>query len=226
MILSNKIGRIGNNMLIIMRGKSQDSDKMQKKQRLKRVFDVTAASIGVVVFAPVMVATAGVMSVANRSAPLFFQERLGKDEKPFTIFKIKTMKDTKDEHGNPLPDAQRTSKIGIIIRKSRLDELPQLFNVIKGDMSLVGPRPLMHGEISRDPVRNSVRPGITGPSQIEASKSPSEKKAIARDREYAQKISSQSGLKSLFTDLGIIAATPKGILARRKLSVLKKPKPQ
>jgi len=195
---------------------------MQKNLKLKRIFDVAAASVGVVVFAPVMAVTAAVMSAANRSSPLYFQERLGKDEKPFTIFKIKTMKDTRGEDGNLLPDAARTTKTGIIIRKSRLDELPQLINVIKGDMSLVGPRPLTQGETASDKVRSSVRPGMTGPSQIDTAKSPSAKKAITRDREYAEKISSQSGLKNLFTDLGIIAATPKGIFKRRKLSVLKK----
>ncbi len=133
----------------------------------KRAFDIVGASIGIVGAAPIILPIAFIMAVDTRSFPIFKQVRMGKDQKPFTIFKIKSMRDTKDENGNFLPDKDRVSKLGVCLRKTRLDELPQLVNVLKGDMSIVGPRPIaIYNDIAQDVFRHTVRPGLTGIAQI------------------------------------------------------------
>jgi undecaprenyl phosphate N,N'-diacetylbacillosamine 1-phosphate transferase len=109
---------------------------------LKRAFDVAGATAGLIVSTPVIAGLAVTMAIVNRSNPFFRQERIGKDGKPFEMIKIKTMRDEFDRAGAPLPDDVRTSKLGILIRKTRLDELPQFINLIHGEMSIIGPRPL------------------------------------------------------------------------------------
>ena len=110
---------------------------------IKPLFDALIALIILVVLSPVILLTAVLLFIANNGKPFFFQQRPGKHGRIFRIVKFKTMNDKKDAQGNLLPDADRLTLIGKIVRKSSLDELPQLINVLKGDMSLVGPRPLL-----------------------------------------------------------------------------------
>ncbi len=117
---------------------------------LKRCFDLAAAATGLVAGSPVILATAAAMAVATRSFPLFRQERVGKDGKPFIILKIKTMNDKCDADGNLLPEDQRTSTLGVIVRKTHFDEIPQLLNILRGDMSVVGPRPFCDKRLDRE----------------------------------------------------------------------------
>ncbi|MEW5676318.1 sugar transferase [Flavobacterium enshiense] len=137
---------------------------------LKRFFDFSFSFLAFVLLSPVfLLVTIGLFAV-NQGRPFFFQLRPGKNEKVFKIIKFKTMNDKKDVHGNLLPDSERLTKIGAFVRKSSLDELPQLLNVIKGDMSLIGPRPLLVQYLplynATQRRRHEVRPGITGWAQV------------------------------------------------------------
>ena len=137
----------------------------------KRSIDFTLSLIGFIMLSPVFGVLWLLLSIANKGAGAFFtQERPGKDEKIFRVIKFKTMTDERDAEGNLLPDAQRLTKIGKFIRSTSLDEIPQLLNVIRGDMSLIGPRPLLVQYLplysERQKRRHEVRPGITGWAQV------------------------------------------------------------
>jgi lipopolysaccharide/colanic/teichoic acid biosynthesis glycosyltransferase len=140
------------------------------KNYFKRIIDFTAALIGFILLSPVFLVVMVFLYFANQGKPFFFQWRPGKNGKLFTIIKFKTMNDKTDSEGSLLPNVQRLTKVGRFVRKTSLDEIPQLFNVLKGDMSLVGPRPLlpeylpMYNETQQR--RHEVRPGITGWAQI------------------------------------------------------------
>ncbi|MBP6755513.1 MAG: sugar transferase [Bacteroidia bacterium] len=139
-------------------------------QTIKRLFDCIFSLIGIVFFLPVFFIVTIGLYFANQGSPFFLQTRPGKNEKTFKIIKFKTMNDKRDVNGNLLPDAHRLTKIGQLVRKTSLDELPQLTNVLKGDMSIVGPRPLLpeylplYNEIQKR--RHQVKPGITGWAQV------------------------------------------------------------
>jgi len=136
----------------------------------KRSIDICLSLIVLVVFLPMLLILIVFLAFANEGKPFFIQRRPGKNEKIFTILKFKTMNDKKDIHGNLLSDEDRLTKIGMFVRKTSLDELPQLVNVLKGDMSLIGPRPLLpeylplYNEFQKK--RHNVKPGITGWAQI------------------------------------------------------------
>ena len=141
------------------------------KNFFKRIIDFTLSLIGFLIISPVFIIVWIWLTIANKGAgALFFQERPGKDEKIFKVIKFKTMTDERDASGNLLPDAERLTKIGRFVRSTSLDEIPQLLNVIKGDMSLIGPRPLLvqylplYNDTQRR--RHEVRPGITGWAQV------------------------------------------------------------
>ena len=140
------------------------------KNIIKPIFDFLLAIIGILLFAPLFVIFMITLYFANGGQPFFFQLRPGKGGKLFKIIKFKTMNNKRDTGGNLFPDAERLTKIGELIRKTSLDEIPQLLNVIKGEMSLVGPRPLLPSylELYNDfqKRRNEVKPGITGWAQI------------------------------------------------------------
>ena len=140
------------------------------RKYLKQAFDSLVAFFAFLVLSPLFILCCLFLAIANNGHIFFFQPRPGKDERIFTVIKFKTMNDRKDVMGNLLPDAVRLTTIGKIVRKTSLDEIPQLLNVIKGDMSLVGPRPLLveylplYNEAQQK--RHKVKPGITGWAQV------------------------------------------------------------
>ncbi|CAI9430252.1 Colanic biosynthesis UDP-glucose lipid carrier transferase [Candidatus Ornithobacterium hominis] len=136
----------------------------------KRIFDFSLALLGFIFLLPIFIIVYIRLYIANHGKPFFFQIRPGKNERLFKIIKFKTMNDKKDAQGNLLPDAERLTSVGQFVRKTSLDEIPQLINVIKGDMSLVGPRPLLPEYLplynEHQKKRHKVRPGITGWAQV------------------------------------------------------------
>jgi lipopolysaccharide/colanic/teichoic acid biosynthesis glycosyltransferase len=140
------------------------------KKYFKRFLDFLAALVGLFLLIPIFIVVTIGLFFANNGKPFFFQTRPGKNEKLFRIVKFKTMNDKKDAAGNLLSDAERLTKIGALVRKTSLDEIPQLLNVLKGDMSLIGPRPLLVQYLplynAEQKQRHNVRPGITGWAQV------------------------------------------------------------
>ena len=171
------------------------------KNFIKPAIDFVLALVGFLFLSPVFVLVAIGLFFANDGKPFFFQLRPGKDGKIFKIIKFKTMTDKKDENGNLLPDADRLTKIGSFVRKTSLDEIPQLLNVIKGDMSLVGPRPLLpkylelYNDFQRR--RNEVKPGITGWAQVNGRNSISWEKKFEYDVWYVDNVSFSLDFKIL-----------------------------
>jgi len=141
------------------------------KHFFKRVIDFAVALVGLICLSPLLLIVTIWLHIANKGAGAFFyQERPGKDAKIFKVFKFKTMTDERDDKGELLPDGERLTKVGRFVRSTSLDELPQLFNVLKGDMSLIGPRPLLIQYLPLYSVeqarRHEVRPGISGWAQV------------------------------------------------------------
>ena len=139
------------------------------KKFLKRLFDFFAAFIGFFLLSPIFLIITILFFFANSGKPFFFQTRPGKNEELFRIVKFKTMNDKKDINGNLLSDEQRITRVGHLVRQTSLDEIPQLLNVLKGDMSLIGPRPLrvfyLPYYTKEESIRHTIRPGITGLAQ-------------------------------------------------------------
>jgi len=172
----------------------------------KRFFDIVFASTGLIIFSPLFLILWIVLSIANKGAGVFFlQERPGKDEKIFKVIKFKTMNDRRDENGILLPDSERLTKIGRLVRSLSLDELPQLINVLKGDMALVGPRPLLVKYLSlyskEQSRRHEVRPGITGWAQVNGRNAISWQEKFAYDVWYVDHISLSLDIKILLKTL-------------------------
>ena len=169
----------------------------------KRTLDFTLALIGLAVISPYFVLLWLLLAIANKGAGVFFtQQRPGKGEKIFKLIKFKTMTDEQDETGQLLPDAKRLTKTGKIIRSLSIDELPQLINVLKGDMSLVGPRPLLVHYLplySREQARrHEVRPGITGWAQVQGRNSIDWDKRFELDVWYVDHLSLGLDIKILW----------------------------
>lgn len=169
---------------------------------IKRGLDFVGALILLIIFSPVFIIIYILLLFANKGKPIFYQKRPGKNQKIFTIFKFKTMTDEKDENGELLPDGQRLTKIGIFIRKTSLDEIPQLFNVLKGDMSFIGPRPLLIRYLpyytKREQLRHSVRPGISGLAQVSGRNLLKWDDKLKKDIEYAENLSFPLDMKIVF----------------------------
>lgn len=169
---------------------------------IKPLIDFLAAFIGLLLLSPIFIIVTIGLFFANNGQPFFFQVRPGKNEQLFKIIKFKTMNDRRDKEGNLLPDAQRLTAIGKFVRKTSLDELPQLINVLKGDMSLIGPRPLLPQYLTlyteQQKKRHELRPGITGWAQVNGRNAISWTKKFEYDVWYVEHCSLSLDLKILF----------------------------
>lgn len=173
------------------------------KNYFKRLFDFLAALIGLICLSPIFIIVTIGLYFANQGKPFFFQERPGKNERIFNIIKFKTMNDKKDTEGNLLSDAVRLTPIGAFVRKTSLDEIPQLINVLKGDMSLIGPRPLLPQYLplynAHQKRRHEVRPGITGWAQVNGRNAITWQRKFELDVEYVDNLSLAMDAKVFFT---------------------------
>jgi lipopolysaccharide/colanic/teichoic acid biosynthesis glycosyltransferase len=182
----------------------------------KRAFDFFISSIGFIIISPIFLLLWIWLSISNKGAgAFFFQERPGRGEKIFKVIKFKTMTDERDASGNLLPDAERLTKVGKFVRSTSLDEIPQLLNVIKGDMSLIGPRPLLvqylplYSDFQKR--RHKVRPGITGWAQINGRNAISWKQKFEYDVWYVENV-------SLSLDFKILLKTIQKVFKREGIS--------
>lgn len=191
---------------------------------LKRVFDFILALNLVILSLPVMIVVAFVVRIFVDKNFIFSQERPGLECQIFKIYKFKTMSDERDENGELLPDELRLNKVGKIIRSLSLDELPQLFNVLRGDMSFIGPRPLLVEYLplysQEQNKRHSVRPGITGLAQIKGRNAISFKNKFRYDTFYARNLSFFMDLKIVF--LTIIKVVKKEGVSKKGMATTEK----
>ena len=190
--------------------------KNMYKHFFKRVIDFTIVFIALLIIWPILLLVTIWLHFANKGAGAFFtQERPGKNGKIFKVIKFKTMTDERDENGNLLPDAQRLTKVGKFVRSTSIDELPQLINVLKGDMSLIGPRPLLVKYLplySKEQARrHEVRPGMTGWAQCNGRNAISWTKKFELDVWYVDHC-------TLWTDIKIIWITIMKVLKRADIS--------
>ena len=182
---------------------------------LKRLIDITASGAALAVLSPVLAVTAYKVKKNLGSPVLFKQTRPGLDGKPFEMIKFRTMKDATDKDGNLLPDSKRLTPFGQKLRSTSIDELPELWNVLKGDMSLVGPRPLLMEYLplynSEQARRHNVRPGVTGYAQVNGRNAISWDQKFALDTWYVDN-------QSLWLDFKILAKTVKQVLIKDGIS--------
>ncbi|SIR03466.1 MULTISPECIES: sugar transferase [Chryseobacterium] len=185
------------------------------KNYLKRFFDFVFSLMGITLLLPIFLVVMVGLFLSNDGKPFFFQLRPGKNGKIFKIIKFKTMNDKKDSNGNLLSDAERLTPIGSFVRKTSLDEIPQLINVLKGDMSLIGPRPLLVQYLplynERQARRHEVRPGITGWAQVNGRNAISWNQKFDYDLWYVENI-------SFIVDLRIFFLTAKKVFIREGIS--------
>ncbi|WP_141675615.1 sugar transferase [Formosa haliotis] len=172
------------------------------KNLFKPFLDFIIALTSFIILFPIFITVALILSWINHGSPFFFQPRPGKDGKVFKIIKFKSMTDEKDEKGDLLPESKRLTKAGIFVRKYSLDEIPQLLNVIKGDMSLIGPRPLLvrylplYNDVQKH--RHDIKPGITGWAQINGRNTLSWEQKFEYDIWYVNNLSFLLDIKILF----------------------------
>ena len=182
---------------------------------LKRAFDIAASASALVVLSPVLAITAHKVKKELGSPVLFRQTRPGLHGKPFEMIKFRTMKDATDKEGNALPDSERLTEFGKKLRASSLDELPELWNVLKGDMSLVGPRPLLMEYLplynAEQAKRHNVRPGVTGYAQVNGRNSLSWEDKFKLDTWYVEH-------QSLWLDMKILLKTVKKVIIKDGIS--------
>ncbi len=187
------------------------------KKFIKRIVDILIALMGLLLLSPIFILVTIGLYIANQGKPFFFQKRPGRNERIFSIIKFKTMNDKKDSEGNLLPDADRLTTIGGFVRKTSLDEIPQLINVLKGDMSLIGPRPLLISYLELyddfEKQRHLVRPGITGWAQVNGRNAISWTKKFELDVYYVKNI-------SFLLDCKIVFLTVKNVLSSKDISIV------
>lgn len=173
---------------------------------LKRAFDIILSASALIFFSPIMLVIAVLVKCKLGTPVIFCQERPGYHEKIFHMYKFRTMTDAKDAQGNMLPDEQRLTKFGRRLRSTSLDELPELLNILKGDMSIVGPRPLAKIYLpyyyDNERCRHNVRPGLTGLAQINGRNSITWEKKFEYDIEYVNKVTFSLDAKIIFLTIG------------------------
>ena len=169
---------------------------------IKRILDIISSLLAIIILSPLLAVTAVLVKTKLGSPVLFKQERPGKDEKIFTLMKFRTMTDERDENGELLPDEVRLTKFGKFLRSTSIDELPELFNILKGDMSVIGPRPLLVKYLPRynehQHRRHEVRPGLSGWAQVNGRNSISWEEKFDLDVEYVDNYSFAMDVKILF----------------------------
>ena len=182
---------------------------------IKRILDFILSLIAIIVLSPVMLVVAVLVRIKLGSPVLFKQQRPGKDEKIFRMYKFRTMTDEKDAEGRLLPDEKRLTRFGKMLRSTSLDELPEFFNILKGDMSIVGPRPLLVAYLplynERQKHRHDVRPGFTGLAQVNGRNSITWEEKFEWDVRYVEHV-------TFLEDCRIILKTVKVVLAREGIS--------
>lgn len=175
---------------------------------LKRVLDILISGIALLLLSPVFLILAILVRTKLGCPVIFHQERPGYREKIFTLCKFRTMTDERDENGELLPDARRLTPFGSFLRKTSLDELPELWNIFKGDMSLIGPRPLLVGYLpyytERERLRHTVRPGLTGLSQVSGRNFLGWDERLAKDVEYVEHLSFLMDVKVFFRTIAVV----------------------
>ena len=185
------------------------------RKYIKRLLDFILSLFAIIILSPVLLIVALLVRIKLGAPVIFKQKRPGLNEKIFTLYKFRTMTDAKDEHGNLLPDEIRLTKFGKLLRSTSLDELPELFNILKGDMSIVGPRPLLvrylplYNEHQKH--RHDVRPGFTGYAQCNGRNAISWEEKFDLDVYYTKNL-------SLLIDIKIILKTVKVVLFREGIS--------
>lgn len=171
------------------------------RQFFKRFYDVVLSGLALIVLSPVLLILTILGSIKMKGNPFFTQERPGKNEKVFKLIKFRSMTNAKDKDGNFLPDTQRNSRYGNALRKTSLDELPELFNILKGDMSIIGPRPLLIRYLpyytSEEHHRHDVRPGLTGWAQVNGRNFITWEETFQLDLEYVRDISFAFDVKTI-----------------------------
>lgn len=187
------------------------------KQHIKRIIDFNLSGLALIILSPIIFILWIWLTIANKGAgAFFFQERPGKNEKIFKIYKFKSMTDECDENGELLPDEKRLTNVGKFIRKTSLDELPQLWNVFIGDMSFIGPRPLLIKYLpyytKREQLRHSIRPGITGLAQVNGRNTLNWEERLNYDILYVENV-------SLCTDIVILWKTIINVIKRKDISI-------
>lgn len=169
---------------------------------IKRILDIVSSLLAIIILSPLLAVTAVLVKTKLGSPVLFKQERPGKDEKIFTLMKFRTMTDERDENGELLPDEVRLTKFGKLLRSTSIDELPELFNILKGDMSVIGPRPLLVEYIPRynehQHRRHEVRPGLSGWAQVNGRNTVSWEDKFNMDVHYVDNYSFAMDVKILF----------------------------
>lgn len=185
------------------------------RQYIKRLLDVMLSGLAIVILSPVMMITAVLVKTKLGSPVFFSQDRPGKDEKIFKLYKFRSMTDQRDEQGNLLPDQQRLPPFGRVLRSTSLDELPELLNILKGDMSIVGPRPLLTRYLPyykpEERIRHAVRPGLTGLAQVNGRNNVDWDERLSLDIQYVNTI-------SFFEDLRIVIKTVLKVLRRSDIA--------
>lgn len=183
----------------------------------KRALDVIGAGLGLLILSPVLLIVALMICRQMGSPVLFRQTRPGLHGKPFQMIKFRTMRDALDAEGKPLPDSERITRLGRFLRSSSLDELPELWNVLKGDMSLVGPRPLLMEYLDyyteEEMLRHTVRPGVTGLAQVSGRNATTWNDRLSYDVHYVK-------TRSIALDLKIIAKTIRQVIKREGVVVV------
>lgn len=188
------------------------------KHFFKRLLDILISGIALLCIGWFLILVAIFLHFANKGAgAFFFQERPGKDEKIFKVIKFKSMTDEKDADGNLLPDKDRITAVGKFVRKTSIDELPQLINVLKGDMALIGPRPLLPEYLpyytERERLRHTVRPGISGWAQVNGRNNCTWDEKLEYDAYYVEHL-------SLWMDIKVLLTTIKNVLGGKDVNVV------